>query len=47
MMMDIKHSKAQLSGIIQPGGFLGALLGKFVSPLMKVVVPLTKNVWHH
>ena len=41
---DIKLSKAQLSKIIQSGGFLGALLGKLAGPLMKVGVPLAKNV---
>ena len=30
--------------IIQPGGFLGDLLGKLAGPLMKVAVPLAKNV---
>ena len=29
--------------IIQSGGFLGALLGKLASPLMKFGVPLAKN----
>ena len=44
MFTDIKLSKAQLSKIIQSVGFLGALLGKFAGPLMKVAVPLAKNV---
>ena len=30
--------------IIQPGGFLGDLLGKLAGPLMKVAAPLAKNV---
>ena len=38
---DIKLSKAQL---IQSGGFLGKLLSKLVGPLMKVALPLAKNV---
>ena len=38
MLTGIKLSKAQLSKIIQSGGFLGALLGKFADPLMKVMV---------
>ena len=42
MSTDIRLSKAQLSKIIQIGGFLGALLGKFSSPLMNVAVPLAK-----
>ena len=41
---DIKLSKTQLSKIIQPGGFLGNLLGKLAGPLMKVAMPLAKNV---
>ena len=44
MSADIKLSKVQLSKIIQSGGFLGAFLGKFSSPLMKADVPLAKNV---
>ena len=30
--------------MIQPGGFLGNLLGKLAGPLMKVAMPLAKNV---
>ena len=41
---DIKLSKAQLKKIIQSGGFLGHLLSKLVGPLMKVALPLAKNV---
>ena len=41
---DINLSKAQISKIIQSGGFLGSLLSKLVGPLMKVAVPLAKNV---
>ena len=41
---DIKLSKAQISKIIRSGGFLGSLLSKLVGPLMKVAVPLAKNV---
>ena len=37
--IDIKLSK-----MIQSGGFLGNLLGKLAGPLMKVAVPLAKNV---
>ena len=44
MSTDIKLSKAQLSKIIQSGGFLGALLGKFASPLVRIAVSLAKNV---
>ena len=41
---DIKLSKTQLSKIIQSGGFLGNLLGQLAGPLMKVAMPLAKNV---
>ena len=41
---DIKLSKTQLSKIIQSGGFLGNLLVKLAGPLMKVAMPLAKNV---
>ena len=41
---DIKFSKAQIKKIIQPGGFLGKLFSKLAGPLMKVAMPLAKNV---
>ena len=41
---DVKLSKAQLKTIIQSGGFLGKLLSKLAGPLMKVTLPLAKNV---
>ena len=41
---DIKLSKTQLSKMIQSGRFLGNLLGKLAGPLMKVAMPLAKNV---
>ena len=41
---DIKLSKAQIKKLIQSGGFLGKLLSKFTGPLMKVALPLPKNV---
>ena len=44
MSTDIKLSKAQISKIIQSGGFLGSLLSKLAGPLMKVAIPLAKNV---
>ena len=40
MTTDIKLSKAQISKIIQSGGFLGKLLG----PLLKTGLPLLKSV---
>ena len=44
MSTDLKLSKAQISKIIQSGGFLGSLLSKLAGPLMKAVIPLAKNV---
>ena len=44
MSTDLKLSKAQISKIIQSGGFLGSLLSKLAGPLMKIAVPLAKNV---
>ena len=44
MSTDLKLSKAQNSKIMQSGGFLRSLLSKLAAPLMKVVIPLTKNV---
>ena len=44
MSTDIKLSKVQISKIIQSGGFLGSLLSKLAGPLMKVAIPLAKNV---
>ena len=40
MSTDLKLSKAQISKIIQFGGFLGRLVG----PLLKAGLPLIKNV---
>ena len=42
--IDIKLSKAQIKKLIQSGGFLGKLLCKLAGPLMKVALPLAKNV---
>ena len=44
MSTDLKLSKAQISKIIQSGGFLGSLLSKLAGPLMKVAIRLAKNV---
>ena len=44
MSTDLKLSEAQISKIIQSGGFLGSLLNKLAGPLMKVAIPLAKNV---
>ena len=40
MSTDLKPSRAQISKIIQSGGFLGRSLG----PLLKAGLPLIKNV---
>ena len=42
--IDIKLSRTQLSKMIQSGGFLGNFLSKLAGPLMKVAMPLAKNV---
>ena len=36
MSTDLKLSRAQISKIIQSGGFLGSLLSNLAGPLMKV-----------
>ena len=44
MSTDLKPSQAQISKIIQSGRYLGSLLSKLAGPLMKVAVPLEKNI---
>ena len=44
MSTDVKLSKAQISKIILSGRFLGSLLSKIAGPLIKVAVPLAKNI---
>ena len=44
MSSDIKLSKTQVSKIIQSGVFLGPLLNNIAGPLIKVAVPLAKNI---
>ena len=44
MSTNLKLSKAQISKIIQSGGFVGSLLSKIADSLMKVAVALTKNI---
>ena len=44
MSTNLKLSKAQISKIIQSGGFLGSLISKLAGPVMKVAVPLAKNI---
>ena len=43
MSTDLKLSEDQVSKIIQSGGFLGSLLSKLASPLMKVAIHLAKT----
>ena len=51
--MEIKKlSKAQISKMIQPGGFLGSLLSKLAGPLMKAAasaidVVIKKNNYYN
>ena len=44
MPTDLALSIAQISEIIQSGGFLGSLLSKLAGPLMRVAVPSTKSI---
>ena len=44
MSADIKLFKSQISKIIKSGGFLGSLLSKIADALMKVAIPLAKNI---
>ena len=44
MSTDIKLPKTQTSEIIQSGGFLFSLLSNIAGPLIKIAVPLAKNV---
>ena len=44
MPTNLKLSRAQISKIILSGGFLRPLLSKLAGPLMKIAIPLAKNV---
>ena len=44
MLTNLKLFKAQSFKILQSRGFLGSLLSKLAGPLMKVAIPLAKNV---
>ena len=44
MLTNLKLSRAQISKIIQSRGFLELLLGKLAVLLMKVAIPLAKNI---
>ena len=41
---DLKLSRTQISKIIESGGSLGSLLSNLAGSLMKVAVPLAKNI---
>ena len=45
MSTDLKLSKAQISKITQSGGFLGSLLSKLASQLMKVALLLWLKIF--
>ena len=45
MSTDLKLSKAQISKMIQCGEFLGSLLSILAGSLMKIAIPLAKNVF--
>ena len=45
MLTNIKLSKTKFSKVIKSVEFLGALLGELTGPLMKVDVPLAKNIF--
>ena len=44
MSSDVKLSEAHISKIIQCGELLGSLLSKLAGPLIKIAVPLVKNI---
>ena len=44
MSTDIKLSKAGICKMAQSGWFLGSILTKLAGPLIKVAVPLAKNI---
>ena len=44
MSTDLKLSRTQISKIFQSGGFLGLLLSKLAGLLIKLTIPLAKNV---
>ena len=44
MSTDLNLSRAQISKILQSGGFLGSLFSKLAGPLMKEAIPLATNV---
>ena len=44
MYTEINLNKAQISKIIQSGGYLGSLLSKIAIPLMKVAAPFAQKV---
>ena len=47
MSTDLKLSKAQISKMIQSGGFLGSLLNKLAGPLIKIAFLWQKMFYFH
>ena len=41
---DIKIRKAQISKLIQSGGFLRAVLSKLAAPIMKIAATFIENI---
>ena len=44
MSTQIKLSKTEISKILKSEGLLGSLLSKIACPLIKLAVPLAKNI---
>ena len=44
MSTQIKLSKTEISKIVKSEGLLGSLLSKIACPLIKLAVPLAKNI---
>ena len=44
MSTQIKLSKTEISKIVKSEGLLGSLLSKIAGPLIKLAVPLAKNI---
>ena len=47
MSPDFKLSRAQISKMIQSGGFLGSLLNKLAGPLIKIAFLWQKMFYFH
>ena len=44
MPTNLKPFKAQICKITQSGGFPGSLFSKLTGPLMRIAIPLAKNI---